>query len=117
MKRLIALSMAFLMALTIIGCDKEQSASDDAPAAAEETGPVEVAADGTVFDPPISPERLPDGVYYCDMGTTHYARADYDGERCPECNMMLTLKGDAPSKAAEEGAEEAAQEEDHDHEH
>lgn len=113
MKRLFALSIALLMTLSLAACEKEQAEAEatgsEAPAEAE--GPVEVAADGTVFDPPISPDRLPDGVYFCDMGTTHYARADYDGERCPECNMMLTLKGEAPQEADSEEAEKAAEEE------
>lgn len=105
MKRILALSLALFMAFALVACDKEQSQTE-APAS-QETGTVEVAADGTVFDPPISPDRLPDGVYYCDMGTTHYARAHYNGERCPECNMMLTLKGEAPKEDAPEEAEEA----------
>lgn len=39
-------------------------------------GTVEVSAEGTEFDPPIEPDVLPNGVWYCDMGTVHYASTD-----------------------------------------
>ena len=59
---------------------------------------VEVAAEGTEFDPPVEVSQLPDGVWYCDMGTVHYASLQ-PGE-CPLCGMDLVHKGvagDAPA--------------------
>lgn len=61
---------------------------------------VEVAAEGTQFEPPIDPERLPEGVWYCDMGTTHYARAEKGDGKCAVCGMFLV------EKEAETGTEE-----------
>lgn len=118
MKKFIALGAALLIAFALVGCDSdppaeaepaEPEATEEAEApqeeAEEELEEVEVAADGTEFDPPIQPEQLPDGVYYCDMGTTHYARGENSEVRCPLCNMMLTKKGGEPAGH------------DHDHDH
>lgn len=52
--------------------------------------PVEVAAEGTELEPPVEIERLPDGVWYCDMGTAHYAQAEAGD--CPRCGMTLVQK-------------------------
>jgi hypothetical protein len=57
----------------------------------EAAGPaVEVAAEGTRFDPPVQIDQLPADVWYCDMGTVHYARTEEGDGRCPECGMTLT---------------------------
>src|SRR5690606_7557773 len=48
-------------------------------ALAAERGPlpeVEVPAEGVEFDPPVLPEQLPDDVWYCDMGTVHWAQGE-----------------------------------------
>lgn len=58
----------------------------------EDHSPVEVTAEGTEFDPPISPARIPDGAWYCDMGTTHWAQAEKGDGTCPVCGMFLTEK-------------------------
>jgi Cu(I)/Ag(I) efflux system membrane fusion protein len=55
-------------------------------------GPVELDAEGTTFKPPISPARIPDGAWYCDMGTVEYARADRGDGQCPVCGMRLKHK-------------------------
>ncbi|RVU48937.1 efflux RND transporter periplasmic adaptor subunit [Lujinxingia sediminis] len=70
--------------------------------------PVEVDAQGTRFDPPIDPARLPEGSWYCDMGTTHYAHPE-SGE-CPVCGMFLVEKG----ADSDEEAGDASQ---HSHDH
>lgn len=51
---------------------------------------VEVDAEGTEFDPPVEVAQLPDGVWYCDMGTVHFATLA-PGE-CPLCGMDLVHK-------------------------
>ena len=65
---------------------------------------VDVGEEGTEFDPPIDPDQLPDGVWYCDMGTTHWAQHEKGDDECPICGMRLTEK-------------EAANDHDHDHDH
>lgn len=51
---------------------------------------VKVAPDGTVFQPPVRVEQLPGGVWYCDLGTVHYARQEEGAGRCAKCGMELT---------------------------
>ncbi len=63
---------------------------------------VEVAAEGTEFDPPVEVAQLPDGVWFCDMGTVHYASLQ-PGE-CPLCGMDLVEKGAADEPPAGEDA-------------
>ena len=53
---------------------------------------VEVSAEGAEFDPPVQAEQLPDDVWYCDMGTVHYARGEEGDGTCPLCNMKLKHK-------------------------
>ena len=64
---------------------------------------VEVPEEGTDFHPPIDPDQLPEGVWYCDMGTTHWAQPEKGDDECPLCGMRLT--------------EKVAPEHDHDHDH
>jgi hypothetical protein len=70
-----------------------------APLGPAATEMVEVAAEGTRFDPPVMVARIPDGAWMCDMGTVHYA-ARSAGE-CPICGMDLTQKG-APTPGGHE---------------
>jgi len=57
------------------------------------SGPsVEVAADGSRFEPPVQIDQLPPGVWYCDMGTVHYARRDRGDGQCAIYKMELTRK-------------------------
>lgn len=63
---------------------------------------VDVPADGVEFAPPVQITQLPDDVWYCDMGTVHWAQGEEKDKRCPLCNMFLTHKGEG---------------EDHDHDH
>lgn len=58
---------------------------------------VEVDADGTEFDPPVQSDQIPDGVWYCDMGTVHYARRDQGDGKCPRCGMNLVPKAADPA--------------------
>lgn len=62
---------------------------------------VEVPLEGAEFDPPVQPEQLPDDVWYCDMGTAHYARGEEGDGICPLCNMQLKHK----TAGSEEGEE------------
>ncbi|WP_158542398.1 efflux RND transporter periplasmic adaptor subunit [Lujinxingia litoralis] len=66
----------------------------------EPTSPVEVVPEGTRFDPAIDPERLPEGAWFCDMGTTHYAQ--HASGECPVCGMSLVEKTGGDSASAKE---------------
>ena len=57
--------------------------------AAPGSGLVEVAADGTRFDPPVAKDRVPTGTWICDMGTVHYASQEQGDGSCPICGMHL----------------------------
>lgn len=74
--------------------------------AAGADGKVVVPKEGKVFKPPVQKSQIPDGAWYCDMGTVEYARMDKGDGKCPECGMMLKQMG---AKAAAPAA--------HDHEH
>ncbi len=75
-----------------------QALNQDKPAAGGAR--VEVAAEGSKFDPPVQIDQLPSGIWYCDMGTSHYARKDEGDGRCPTCGMNLSHKGGAEDQAA-----------------
>ncbi|MEZ4460581.1 MAG: hypothetical protein R3E66_12815 [bacterium] len=111
-----------LVALIMVGCDKpaEQpqepaatatqaeavvaAPSEAAPEKAAESGAsmVTVTAEGTTFDPPVKPEQIPAGAWYCDMGTVEYASLEKGDGKCPKCGMMLKQKpgadGDKPAE-------------------
>ena len=53
---------------------------------------VVVDAQGSKFDPPVEISQLPDGVWYCDMGTSHYARKEQGDGKCELCKMALKHK-------------------------
>ncbi len=50
---------------------------------------VTVPKEGKKFKPPIKAAQLPAGVWYCDMGTVHYARGEKGDGKCPLCKMNL----------------------------
>ena len=73
--------------------------------AAGADGKVVVPREGKVFKPAVEKAQIPDGAWYCDMNTVHYARMDKGDGKCPECGMMLKQMGAKAAPAA------------HDHEH
>ena len=106
MRRYLLLLVAALAVFLVIGCYGEQTDEADAtpapPAESEtevETAIVEVALTGTEFEPAIEVDRLPPGVWYCDMGTTHYARGEKGDAPCPVCGMTLVEKAAAAEEA------------------
>lgn len=95
----------------------EEPNSDTKEAPAD--GPVEVAAAGTKFDPPVKKDQLPEGAWFCDMGTVHYAQMD-KGEKCPTCGMKLVVKkgvhkAEGDGHDGEDGHEHGEGEHDHEH--
>ena len=119
------------LALSLTGCDNEPAEKaapgiKEAPTAAPPTGTtgtraasngpkVTVAVDGTKFDPTVQKDRLPDGVWYCDMKTIHYASQSEGDGSCPYCGMKLK-KFDAAAYTKEVAEHNHAQG-DHGHAH
>jgi len=116
-----------LVSLALVGCDSKKTDATDTTAKetaaaattekAAETAPaettaekakdsdtVEVTKEGAKIDPPVAIARIPDGAYYCDMGTVHYARMEEGDGKCALCGMKLEHKG-GEEKAAETGHE------------
>lgn len=89
-----------LTAITIIGswiqvsCDRPSSAATASPSAIAHANlsPVEVPVEGKEFKPPVRPEQLPRGAWYCDMGTVHWAQLKEGNHMCPICKMDLKKK-------------------------
>ena len=78
----------------------------------EKLAMVEVSKEGTKFDPPVKPEQIPAGAWYCDMGTVEYARMEKGDGKCPTCGMFLKEKKADGGAAAPE-----AKKDDHGHDH
>ncbi|GAB4222057.1 MAG: hypothetical protein Kow0062_17710 [Acidobacteriota bacterium] len=96
----------------------EQAAEQAQEMAGEAAGAlaeaVEVAAEGTEFDPPVPVEAIPAGAWYCEMdGKCHYARMTEGDGKCAVCGMHLKQKtapmGEGEGEAAHEHGEEAAE--------
>jgi hypothetical protein len=95
------------LGLLLLGCGEEQEVQrpeekaqelvSQALDAGNSTAPggamVEVTAEGNKLEPPVQVDQIPAGVWYCDMGTVHYARKDEGDGRCAVCGMSLTKKG------------------------
>lgn len=77
---------------------------------------VDVSDEGTKFDPPVQPSQLPEGAWYCDMGTVHWAAmvTPEDG-KCPQCSMDLKQYSAAKLDAQKKKAVEAHEHDDHVH--
>lgn len=76
----------------------QEASKQDAATATKATtklksaGAQALTPEGQRFEPPVKPESLPSGSYYCDMGTVHYARSEKGDNTCPLCKMKLTHK-------------------------
>ena len=96
--------------------EEEEPAADAKPAEAP-AAKIEISAAGQKLDPPVKPEQLPAGAWYCDMGTAHWAAMDKpDDGKCPECNMALKQMAAAPAGEKADGHDHAHGDHDgHDH--
>ena len=75
---------------------KDTSANkEEAKEKPSDSNKVEVAKEGSKFDPPVAIDTLPDGAFYCNMGKSHYARMEKGDNKCPLCGMALEHKGSA----------------------
>lgn len=94
----------------------EPTEADDGPALGDQSGegPVTLSQAGNRFDPPIPKSRVPEGAYYCDMGTVHFAALGQGDGRCPLCQMELQHMGaSGEAETAEEHAEHGDEHGDH----
>ena len=74
---------------------------------------VELVPEGTKFEPALTLDQVPEGGWFCDMGTAHYAASEPGSGACPVCGMKLVQQA-----AAARGADAAvpAEPAGHDHE-
>lgn len=79
------------VALSLVACEKP-SPEPAPPAQAQKVEPVKLSAQGQKFEPPVAVEAIPEGGWYCDMGTVHYARSEEGDGKCPLCHMTLKEK-------------------------
>jgi hypothetical protein len=88
---------------------EEAKPEEAKPEEGTEVAAVEVSKEGTKFDPPIKAEQLPEGAWYCDMGTVHYARTEEGDGKCAVCGMKLKQysAGDSGGEGDEEAKEPA----------
>ncbi len=96
--------------MLLIGCggnSVQPKSATVAVAAPEAPAFVQVSKEGTSFNPPIEKAELPDGAYYCDMGTVHYARMEKGDGKCPACGMDLSHDSPEPAPEAKPPASEA----------
>ena len=91
----VASAIALSIAFTAAGCNDKKEADTSATAGSVKAASdkVEVAENGTRFDPPVSSARIPDGAWMCDMkGEVHYAAKHQGDGKCPVCSMTLVQK-------------------------
>lgn len=99
MKRLIAFVLSFGLVAGIVTLGASMaSAEDPGQTVVAEDSTVDVAKDGTKFDPKVDKSKLPDGAWYCDMGGVHYARMDEGDGKCELCGMKLKKKAEGGHK-------------------
>ncbi len=109
--------LVLLAGAALLGCEKDKpqspagEASNANPAAmdmpanadhakmgqAASAGPTQPASSavamGTKHDPPITPDKVPAGHWYCDMGgSVHYSQAQEGDGKCAVCSMKLIHK-------------------------
>jgi hypothetical protein len=84
----VALGLAAIGSTALLGCEKGTGGAT----ATTGSEAAEDLAGGTKYDPPIKPEAVPAGHWYCDMGTVHYARATEGDGKCSLCGMKLKHK-------------------------
>lgn len=100
----LALTLSVLVACSGSEPAEAPAAAPEAPAAPEASakpavvvpptsGLVSITAAGVELDPPAEKDQIPDGAWYCDMGTVHYAATEKHDGKCPLCKMDLVHKG------------------------
>lgn len=95
-----------------------EKAEEKTPSKETELAKVSVEAKGSAFDPPVQATRLPEGAWYCDMGTVHWAAMEKPADgKCPTCSMPLKQFSASKLEAQKQNAVEAHEHDDHGHDH
>lgn len=82
-----------LLFLSLFSCKSEVNLANAEGSKEVETKKTE--KDNGEHKPPIEKSAVPDGHWYCDMGTVHYSRAEKGDGKCPLCGMKLHHKEEA----------------------
>jgi hypothetical protein len=90
-------TMAALLGLAsaaLCACDRGASGTAAATGSSQTaaSAKAEDLAGGTKHEPPVKPEEVAAGHWYCDMGTVHYSRAEEGDGKCALCGMKLKHK-------------------------
>ena len=113
MKKTILIALATAFTLALLGCSQApQEHRDDHKSHTHASATpksiqtvsitptpgqkVEVATDGTKFDPAVPVSSIPDGSWACVMNDkVHYASAEKGDGKCATCGMKLVQTGSA----------------------
>ena len=101
LKGIVLVAGAALLLIAATACEQSKPApAGEQPtgaAAGKTTKPAAAAAipeGGTKHDPPIKPDKVAEGHWYCEMaGTVHYSSTNKGTGKCPICKMALKHKG------------------------
>jgi hypothetical protein len=77
-----------LIVVAVAACESNKPAAEGAKPTVDSAQP----AAGTKHAPPIQKDEVPDGHWYCDMGTVHYSQPEQGNGTCPLCKMKLVKK-------------------------
>lgn len=87
------------VSLLVLGLVADSPRKAAAETKAPPAAPLQLAADGSRFDPPVARNLVPPGAWFCDMGTVHFARQGRGDGVCPVCGMELVAKEPAADAA------------------
>ena len=121
MKRKLGYLLVVVAAVALVSCSAQEPAEQPVEVVAVEEAAagqitvidleiVEVTAEGTVFEVPVQIEQIPEGAWFCDMGTAHYAQLEEGEGTCPTCGMKLVHKVAVVEERVDGTEEEATQE-------
>ncbi|MFW6053197.1 MAG: efflux RND transporter periplasmic adaptor subunit [Persicimonas sp.] len=68
------------------------SNSDEDHAEHPDLSKEDIPEEGKEFDPPVPSEAVPEGTWFCDMGTSHWIQHEEGDGECPVCGMHLKEK-------------------------
>jgi hypothetical protein len=86
---MLKIALALSLVSVAFACSLSGHSQSSSRATSSSIALVTVPAEGRSFDPPIDPDQLPAGVWYCDMGKVHWAQPKEGDRQCPICKMEL----------------------------
>ncbi len=72
--------------------DGDESDSEEDHAEHIELSKEDIPEEGKEFDPPVPSESVPEDMWFCDMGTSHWIQHEEGDGECPVCGMHLKEK-------------------------